>query len=73
MGVRPGFPDLMIFMPPIAFFIEMKKEDTTMTNEQPIIFPIIQECNIPVFLAHDPIEALNIIHDMMEKTGRNQI
>lgn len=71
MGVRPGFPDLMIAMPPMLFFIEMKKEDTTMTSEQPIVFPIIQKCNVPVFIAHDPIEALDIIHDMMEKTGRN--
>ena len=71
MGVRPGFPDLLIVMPPMLFFIEMKKENSTMTNEQPNVFPKIQECNVPVFIAHDPIEALDIIHDMMDKTGRN--
>lgn len=71
MGVRPGFPDLLICIPPILFFLEMKKEDTTLTQEQPTVLPIIQECNVPVFVAHDPFEAIQNINSILEQTGRN--
>lgn len=71
LGVRPGFPDLLIAFPPQMFFLEMKKEDTTLTADQPVVFEILSKCNIPIFTAHDPIEAIEIINDMLKKTGRN--
>ena len=71
MGVRPGFPDLMICIPPILFFLEMKTEETTLTEEQPNVFPIIQQCNVPVLVAHDPLEAIEQINKILEQTGRN--
>lgn len=62
MGVQSGIPDLFVCFPGQLVGIEMKRKDggTVSSNQKKWAY-IIEQCNIPVWVAHGYDEAMEIV------------
>lgn len=62
MGVQSGIPDLFVCFPGQLVGIEMKRKDggTVSSNQKKWAY-IIEQCKIPVWVAHGYDEAMEII------------
>lgn len=62
MGVQSGIPDLFVCFPGQLVGIEMKRKDGGVVSaNQKYWAYIIEQCNIPVWVAHGYDEAMEVI------------
>lgn len=63
LGVRPGFPDLIIVTPSKTFCIEMKTKDTYPDRNQKDWAFALSKSGVPCYLAHGYNEAKRLIEE----------